>query len=61
MHWELFFSYILPHPFYSQVMDNYLLESLWPYLEGLFEWLGTLQYVGMNPHGQHQLTSQNPH
>jgi hypothetical protein len=58
---NVLFSYILPPPFYSQVEDNYLLESLWAYLVGLFECLSTLQYVGMNPHGQHQLTSQNPH
>jgi hypothetical protein len=46
------FSYILPHPFDSQVEENYLLESLWPYLVRS-KCLSTLQYVGMNPHEQH--------
>jgi hypothetical protein len=44
------FSYILPHPFGSQVKGNHLLESLWPNLVGLFECPNTLQYGGMNPH-----------
>jgi len=46
------YSYILPHPFNSEVDDkNYLLNTLWPYLLGLFEAPNTLTYVGSHPHG----------
>jgi hypothetical protein len=40
------FSYILPRPFNNMLLDSYLLDSLWPYLLGLFEAPSTLGYVG---------------
>jgi hypothetical protein len=47
------YSYILPHPFNSEVDDKkYLLDTLWFYLVGLFEAPNTLTYVGSFPHGQ---------
>ncbi len=55
------YSHILPHPFDLKIEDNYLLDSLWPYLFGLLEPPSTLKYVGCNPHGQQQITKKDPH
>jgi hypothetical protein len=44
--------YILLHPFNSEINDkNYLLDTLWPYMVGLFEPSNTSTYVGSHPHG----------
>jgi hypothetical protein len=51
------FSYIISHPFDSEVYGNYLLDKLWPYLANLST--SILKYVGFNPH--EQLTKQNSH
>jgi hypothetical protein len=47
------FFYILPEPFNNDVMDdnNYLMDTLWPYLVGYFEAPNTYEYVGSNHHG----------
>jgi hypothetical protein len=45
------YSYILPHPFNSQKVDNYLMDTLWPYLLGLYEAPSCVKYVGFKPHG----------
>ncbi len=47
------FSYVLPKPFNYDVMhdNNYLIDTLWPYLVGLFEAPNACEYVGSNYHG----------
>jgi len=52
-------SYILPQPFNSEIEDNYLFEKVCSYLVGLTKCPSTLNYVGLNPHGQQWLTTQN--
>jgi hypothetical protein len=56
------YSYILPHPFNNEVDDkNYLLDTLWHYLVGLFESSNILTYVGSHPHGHKWVFRKNPH
>ncbi len=46
------FFNVLPEPFNNDVMDdnNYLMDTLWPYLVGLSEAPNTYEYVGLNHH-----------
>lgn len=56
------YSYILFHLFNNEVDDkNYLLDTLWPYMIGLFEASNTSTYVGSHPHGQKHVSRKNPH
>jgi hypothetical protein len=56
------YSYILLHPFNSEVDDkNYLLDTLWPYMVGLFEASNTSTCVGSHPHEQKMVSRKNPH
>jgi hypothetical protein len=57
------FSYVLPEPFNSDVMDdnNYLMGTLWPYLVGLSEAPNACEYVGSNHHGQNLITKDFSH
>jgi hypothetical protein len=55
------FSYIVFYPFDSEVEDNYLLEKLWLYLNGLSKAPKTFKYVCFNPHRQPRLKHKNLH
>jgi hypothetical protein len=45
------YSYIWPHPFDSKKGDNYLMDTLWPWLLGLYEALSCVRYFGFKLHG----------
>lgn len=49
--WEMSRVLIFCH-FDSQKEDNYLMDTLWPYLLGLYEAPSCVKHVGFNPHEQ---------
>jgi hypothetical protein len=51
------YSYIVPKRFDSEVEDNYILDTLWPYLVGLSEAPSILKYIGVNSHAQQHITT----
>jgi hypothetical protein len=57
------FSYVLPEPFNSDIMDdnNYLMGTLWPDLVGLSEAPDACEYVGSNHRGQNLITKDFSH
>jgi hypothetical protein len=58
---NVLYSYILPHHFDSEKEDNYLMDTLWPYLLGLYEIPNCVKYVGFNPHMQQRVTRRDLH
>jgi hypothetical protein len=51
----------LPHPFNSEVVENYILDCLWFYLVGLFEGPSTLRHVEVRIwKGNNKLQNKTP-
>jgi hypothetical protein len=44
------YSYILFHPFDNKKEDNYLMDTIWLYLLGLYETPSCVKYVGFKTH-----------